>query len=144
MSEDPFHRSQEWLELRYRVLRKHNGCCQLCARRGIEGNPIQVDHIKPRSKHPELALVESNLQVLCRACNLGKSNKDETDWRFMPTREFSILESADPASKAKLQQLGWLKINGTDKYMKRLAEQQYKEIWRQVEAAWYEQGCPKS
>jgi 5-methylcytosine-specific restriction endonuclease McrA len=22
-----------------------------------------------------------NLQVLCEPCNLGKSNRDETDWR---------------------------------------------------------------
>lgn len=133
---DPFLISQEWLELRYRVLRKHNGCCQLCGARGGEDNPIQVDHIKPRSKHPELALTEANLQVLCRRCNVGKSNKDQTDWRIMPSREFEILENAEPAIKAKLQQLGWLKINGVDKYMKREAERQYKELWNELVAAW--------
>jgi 5-methylcytosine-specific restriction endonuclease McrA len=42
---------------------------------------MHVDHIKPRSKYPHLALRESNLQVLCEACNLGKGNWDETDWR---------------------------------------------------------------
>lgn len=140
---DNFLQSQEWLELRYRVLRKRGGCCQLCGNRGSETNPIQVDHIKPRSKHPQLALVEGNLQVLCRACNIGKSNKDETDWQIMPSREFSILQSAAPEQRFKMQQLGWLKINGTDKYMKRVAEQQYREIWKEVEAAWIEQGCPK-
>jgi hypothetical protein len=133
---DPFHNSQEWLELRYKALLKHNGCCQLCGSRGGDGNPIQVDHIKPRSKYPELALTMSNLQVLCRRCNIGKSNKDETDWRMMPSRELTILESADPATKAKLQQLGWLKINGTDKYMKREAERQYKALWVDLEAQW--------
>jgi len=133
---DPFLESREWLDLRYRMLNKHKGCCQLCGNRASEGNPIQVDHIKPRSKYPQLALTESNLQVLCRRCNLGKSNKDETDWGLIPSDQFQILESAEPALKAKLQQLGWLKINGTDKFMKREAERQYKEIWRDLEARW--------
>lgn len=133
---DPFLQSREWLDLRFKVLKKHNGACQLCGARGSATSPLQVDHIKPRSKFPHLALTESNLQVLCRDCNVGKSNKDETDWRVMPTREFEILEGASPAEKAKLQQLGWLKINGNDKHMKREAERQYKELWAQIEAAW--------
>jgi 5-methylcytosine-specific restriction endonuclease McrA len=73
-----FYESREWLELRYRVLKKYGRTCMLC---GHKNGRIHVDHIKPRSKYPQLALVESNLQVLCEACNLGKSNKDETDWR---------------------------------------------------------------
>ena len=43
--------------------------------------PIHVDHIKPRSTHPELALDPNNLQVMCDDCNLGKSNTDQIDWR---------------------------------------------------------------
>jgi X-X-X-Leu-X-X-Gly heptad repeat protein len=42
---------------------------------------LHVDHIKPRSLYPARALDPENLQVLCRDCNLGKSNKDATDWR---------------------------------------------------------------
>ena len=42
---------------------------------------MNVDHIKPRKKFPELALVEDNLQVLCGACNHGKGNWDQTNWR---------------------------------------------------------------
>jgi 5-methylcytosine-specific restriction endonuclease McrA len=45
---------------------------------------INVDHIKPRRKYPELALTESNLQVLCGTCNHGKGSWDETDWRRNP------------------------------------------------------------
>lgn len=48
---------------------------------GDVNKTIHVDHIKPRSKFPELSLVQSNLQILCADCNLGKSNKDQTDWR---------------------------------------------------------------
>lgn len=73
-----FYDSDKWRDLRYRVLKKHGRKCMVCFRTNIE---LHVDHIKPISKYPELSLEQSNLQVLCRDCNLGKSNKDEIDWR---------------------------------------------------------------
>lgn len=73
-----FYNTREWRELRYKALVMHGKVCMACgAKEGI----FHVDHIKPRSKHPELELILDNLQVLCESCNLGKSNKDETDWR---------------------------------------------------------------
>lgn len=44
---------------------------------------IVVDHIKPASRFPDLALDLENLQVLCNDCNMGKSNDDYTDFRPM-------------------------------------------------------------
>lgn len=76
MSSDEFCSCWEWLTLRYEVLRVHGPKCMLC---GAWGN--HVDHIKPRSKHPELELVLENLQILCEQCNVGKSNLYEDDWR---------------------------------------------------------------
>ncbi len=73
-----FYRSKEWMTLRYEVLKIHGRQCMVC--KATDGK-IHVDHIKPRSTHPDLELVESNLQILCEACNLGKGNWDETDWR---------------------------------------------------------------
>ena len=90
MMPDDFLKSREWLNLRYRVLRKQGGFCRLCGHRGSHNNPIQVDHIKSRWTFPHLALVESNLQVLCRDCNLGKGAYDATDWR--PPRVKASLE----------------------------------------------------
>src|SRR5690606_21842035 len=75
---DDFFDSREWRELRYQVLKHYGRKCMLC---GCTSGEMHVDHIKPRSKYPELALEFTNLQVLCRPCNLGKSNWDETDWR---------------------------------------------------------------
>lgn len=75
-----FYESREWQELRYKAIKLSDGKCQACGINGKE-TQIHVDHIKPRSKYPELELVLSNLQILCRPCNLGKSNLDETDWR---------------------------------------------------------------
>jgi hypothetical protein len=79
--EDHFLTSRAWLSLRYRVLKKFGARCQCCGRGARDGAIIQVDHIKPRSRHPELALRADNLQVLCRDCNLGKGTGDATDWR---------------------------------------------------------------
>jgi len=141
--QDPFFTSRAWLEVRYRVLKKHKGCCECCGSRGSAENPIQVDHIQPRSRHPELALVLSNLQVLCRSCNLGKSNKDSTDWRWQPSRELLILETAASASRARLQQLGWLKLNGDSKQIRNEAAKQYRKLWREVEEAWFAKGRPQ-
>lgn len=77
-----FYRSREWLELRYRVLRNYEGKCMCCGQSPKKNKVIlHVDHIKPRSKFPELELQYDNLQILCAACNRGKSNKDSTDWR---------------------------------------------------------------
>ncbi len=77
-----FYNSKEWRRLRFRVLEKYEGCCMLCGRsRKEHGVVIHVDHIKPRSKHPNLSLVFENLQILCDDCNLGKSNKSMVDYR---------------------------------------------------------------
>lgn len=76
-----FYDSPEWRSIRYRVLKKYGPVCMLCGATRDDGVRIHVDHIKPKSKFPGLALEFTNMQVLCADCNLGKSNKDETDWR---------------------------------------------------------------
>lgn len=93
-----FYLSREWMALRYRVLAKHGATCMLCKTGGSRTNPIQVDHIKPRSKYPELELEESNLQVLCKACNHGKCNTDETDFRL----------KASPELVSIMKRKGWI------------------------------------
>ena len=79
---DPFLASRAWLDVRYQALKLHGAVCQCCGASRADGARIHVDHIKPRSLHPELALSVDNLQVLCGNCNLGKGNRDETDWRI--------------------------------------------------------------
>jgi len=76
-----FYGSREWRELRYKVLALHGARCQCCGASRDEGYRMHVDHIKPRQRYPDLALVLENLQVLCDECNIGKSNRDATDWR---------------------------------------------------------------
>lgn len=88
--------SYEWRRLRMVVLTKRGARCECCGASAVDGVRIHVDHIKPRRLHPELALVESNLQVLCADCNHGKGNWDQTDWRqhsqsVPPTQDSSPL-----------------------------------------------------
>lgn len=80
---DPFYASWEWKRVRYEALRKHGTRCQACgwAPGDTEGGRLTVDHIKPRSRFPDLALDVSNLQVLCSSCNMGKSNVYTDDFR---------------------------------------------------------------
>lgn len=79
--EDNFYESRAWRELRYKVLKRDGRRCACCGATPLDGVSVHVDHIKPRSKFPQLQLDASNLQVLCSDCNIGKSNKDATNWR---------------------------------------------------------------
>lgn len=77
-----FLSSWEWRTLRYKILQKYGRRCMCCGASPDDGETvIHVDHIKPRSSHPDLALDEENLQILCGVCNQGKGAWDETDFR---------------------------------------------------------------
>jgi hypothetical protein len=80
---DGFYRSYKWRRLRVDVLeanRERYGmlACECC---GMVDATFHVDHIYPRSTHPELALDPANLQVLCDDCNVGKATLYTTNWR---------------------------------------------------------------
>ncbi len=75
-----FYNSHEWKRLRLKAFEAYGTKCQCCGRFPPEVI-LDVDHIKPRSKFPELALDLKNLQILCRDCNQGKSNITDVDFR---------------------------------------------------------------
>ena len=81
---DGFYESSEWKSLRYLALKTYGRSCSCC---GASGCVIHVDHIRPRSRHPELQLDIRNTQPLCEPCNMGKSAWDETDWRTPEQRD---------------------------------------------------------
>lgn len=86
-----FYNSQEWKTVRYQALKKYGARCQCCGSTPRDGVQMHVDHIKPRSKYPHLALDVNNLQILCEPCNMGKRAWDETDWREKPPSEREVV-----------------------------------------------------
>ena len=77
---DDFYISDEWQRLRYQKLKNSPKKCELCG----SNEELHVDHKDPRSLRPDLELELSNLQILCKACNLGKGNSDATDISDIP------------------------------------------------------------
>ena len=86
VDKNSFYMSDEWRSLRKEVLLIYGDKCMKCKK---TKRATHIDHIKPRSKFPELELDFDNLQVLCKKCNLEKSNKDQTDYR--PKKSFNSL-----------------------------------------------------
>lgn len=71
-----FVRAGKW----WAVLARDKWRCLSCGRSAKEdGILLEVDHIIPRSKGGSDEI--SNLQTLCKKCNIGKSNKDNTNLR---------------------------------------------------------------
>ncbi|HMV15817.1 MAG TPA: HNH endonuclease [Chitinophagales bacterium] len=65
--------------IRWQVFKRDNWKCVACGRSAEENIILHIDHILPRSKGGKDEM--NNYQTLCETCNIGKSNKDETDLR---------------------------------------------------------------
>lgn len=73
-----FYLTNQWLYLKKEVHKLYQCGCMKCGK--IEGE-THIDHILPRSLHPELQYSIHNLQILCKDCNMEKSNKHNSDYR---------------------------------------------------------------
>lgn len=76
-----FLSTYQWRKVRLIALTRDGSRCACCGATPATGAVMNVDHIKPRKRFPELALDPANLQVLCHECNHGKGNWDMTDFR---------------------------------------------------------------
>ena len=72
-----FYSSPEWLKIRKQVIEEEGRICARCGNEIKNDEDVTVDHKKPRSKYPSLALKRDNLRVLCRVCN---SRKGAGEW----------------------------------------------------------------
>ena len=70
-----FYASAEWNIVRSLVLAEASRKCQVCGKLIRRKSDLTIDHILPRSKHPQLALERSNMRVLCRSCNSRKGDR---------------------------------------------------------------------
>jgi hypothetical protein len=66
--------------VRWQVFKRDNWRCVACGRSAGDDVVLHVDHIIPRSKGGKDEI--RNYQTLCDKCNIGKSNKDDTDLRI--------------------------------------------------------------
>lgn len=71
-----FYNSAAWRKLRKLKLAQ-NPVCEQCQRRLAR----EVDHVKPRAQHPELALDITNLQSLCTPCHSRKTIRETAEKR---------------------------------------------------------------
>lgn len=86
--EDNFYSSPVWRKLRLQIIVRDFKCCRRCA--AMKNNLItisdtedlEVHHIKPRSKYPELELEPTNLVTICKVCNLQLGTKTTLDFEF--------------------------------------------------------------
>jgi 5-methylcytosine-specific restriction endonuclease McrA len=54
---------------RYHILGRDKSTCKMCGRKARDGERMEVDHIDNDFNNN----VDSNLQILCQACNRGKT-----------------------------------------------------------------------
>ena len=74
---DAFYSSARWRKLRdWFMGRPENALCRRCRQAGATTPAVVCDHIVPRQVRPDLELVATNLQPLCRACDNKKTAED--------------------------------------------------------------------
>ena len=65
-----FRSSRAWQRKRKAILERDAYLCKLCLyNRTLTNKDLEVHHIIPIKKNPELKLEERNLITLCRACH---------------------------------------------------------------------------
>lgn len=84
--------SSRWRKLRSIIIKRDGSRCQRCfVKYGIITiDTLQVHHIKPRIKYPELIFDESNCITLCKTCNLQLGTQEQLD--FEPTTDLQNID----------------------------------------------------
>lgn len=84
--------TRKWRKFRLTIIDRDNKMCQRCYLKYgiINGEELQVHHIKPRIHFPELMFDEENVITLCKTCNvqLGLNGIDFT-WEA-PSMEYRV------------------------------------------------------
>ena len=83
MTEEEFYQSDAWRAMTRKVYKRYGRKCHGTGLTEKDGITLSVDHIKPRSRYPRLALDISNLQVLQLGLNKTKGLRE---WNFLPLK----------------------------------------------------------
>jgi 5-methylcytosine-specific restriction protein A len=65
---DGFYQSAAWIAFRQAFLARHRLCVK-CLNRGRRTLATVVNHILPRREFPDLQLIASNCEPLCKSCH---------------------------------------------------------------------------
>lgn len=89
----PFRKTRAWRRVHTAVL-MDEPLCRACLADGVVMPARIVDHIEPRTLRPELTMIRSNLQALCRshfALKSAEERRADAQRRATagPTRKFS-------------------------------------------------------
>lgn len=82
-----FYQSQRWIDTKKVVYSLYDFKCMKC---GTKDKEMHVDHICPVSKHQTLKWSINNLQLLCKDCNIEKSNVNEIDYRTIEQKDLCL------------------------------------------------------
>lgn len=76
--------TKRWAKFRLHIISRDNGMCQRCfIKYGIiNGDILQVHHIKSRAHYPELIYDEDNVITTCQTCNLQLGTSDKLDFEW--------------------------------------------------------------
>jgi 5-methylcytosine-specific restriction endonuclease McrA len=77
-------KNKRWHVLRKQIIKRDGGHCQRCLINYnlITTSNLEVHHIKPRDKYPELTYEETNCVTLCKTCNLQLGTQETLDFPF--------------------------------------------------------------
>ena len=89
---DDFYNSRMWRKKRAVILKEQHYECQRCKARGKYKRAVIVHHIKHLKEHPELALVDSNLEAVCFACHEELHPEKQDEFRKRYTKKLQLNE----------------------------------------------------
>jgi 5-methylcytosine-specific restriction endonuclease McrA len=74
--------TKRWSKFRQRIIDRDGGHCQRCLIKYniINSDKLQVYHLKPRIKYPELMYEQTNCLTLCATCNQQLGTAEQLDF----------------------------------------------------------------
>lgn len=78
--------TQRWNRFRKLIIDRDGGICMSCYIKHGEYvmDNLQVHHIKPRYKYPELTYEATNCVTMCRTCNVTIGVQEQLDFDYEP------------------------------------------------------------
>ena len=76
--------STRWKKFRKSIIERDGASCQRCLIKYniITTDNLQVHHVKPRTKYPELMFEKTNCITLCQSCNTQLGIRETLDFEF--------------------------------------------------------------